>query len=73
MVVGLGQLVAAVDTHSAAYEWGRVAGALLLTATVFVRFFRRSRAQPKAVLLAIVGVLVALTIIGEVMLAAGLT
>jgi hypothetical protein len=46
---------------------------LLLTATIFVRIFRSSRARPKAVLLAIVGVLVILTIIGEVMLAAGIT
>jgi hypothetical protein len=70
-------LQVAVDTDSTAYDVGRIVGVVLLTAAV--GFLARSVARrsapvrPKAVLLAIVGVVLALTVIGELMLVAGLT
>jgi hypothetical protein len=70
-------LQAAVDTDSIAYDVGRIVGVVLLTAAV--GFLARSVARrsapvrPKAVLLAIVGVVLALTVIGELMLVADLT
>lgn len=73
----LALLQAAVDTDSTAYDVGRIVGVVLLMAAV--GFLARSVAKggapvrPKAVLLAIGGVVLALTVIGELMLVAGLT
>ena len=75
----LALLLAAVDTDSTAYDVGRVIGALVLVAVIGLAAKsisgqrREKELRPKAVLLAIGGVLLTLTIIGELLFLTGLT
>jgi len=75
----LALLLAAVDNNSTAYGIGRIIGTLVLVAAVVltIRSISRQRqkqpVRPKAVLLAIVGVLLTLTVLGELLFVAGLT
>lgn len=78
-VTTLALLSAAVDADSTAYGVGRIMGALVLVALIVLAvrsISRRRREQalrPKAVLLAIGGVLLVLTVIGELLFVTGLT
>jgi hypothetical protein len=75
----LALVLAAVDSDSTAYGVGRIIGTLVLVAAIVLAIrliSRRRRQQPvrlKAVLLAIGGVLLTLTVLGELLFVAGLT
>lgn len=70
-------VIAAVDTDSTAYGVGQIFGTVFFVAVVGLVavsiFKRRVPLRPKAVLLTIGGIFLALTIVGELLLAAGLT
>lgn len=70
-------VLAAVDTGSTAYGVGQIIGTVFFLAIiglVAVSIFRRRvPLRPKAVLLTIGGVLLALTVAGELLFAVGLT
>lgn len=71
-------LMAAVDEHSRAYGTGRTIGLFLVTLIVVIvgRYLLRGRSvavRPKAILFALGGIVVALTVFGELLYVAGLT
>jgi hypothetical protein len=69
----LGRFLVAADSQSTAYVVGSTVGAAVALSVLFVRVFQSPRVRPRTVLLAVGGMLILLTVAGEIMLATGLT
>jgi hypothetical protein len=77
-MAGIAPVVAAVGTYSAAYATGRIIGAgvvaaIAVLAALSIRRRDRTPVRPRSVLLTLGGILLSLTVVGELMLAVGLT